>query len=187
MTKSIIFKKDSLFLFLLFTIFTWSIAFSSSDSGIEHYIKNLRTLKASFLQYNPDGSVVSGALYVSKPKYLRLEYHRPNQIIININAPFITYYDKDLDQAMNVPASDVFIDILKDNYQDLSNNLYYKNKKAYLKLKDKDNGEIIFRFNTEPIEIEGIDMLNNGHNVKISFSDLHYNIPIHNKIFMDFN
>ncbi|MBQ4875464.1 MAG: outer membrane lipoprotein carrier protein LolA [Rickettsiaceae bacterium H1] len=174
-------------LLLVIFILISNIAFGRFEPQIQQYVDNLKTFKASFLQYNPDGSISSGVLYISKPKYVRLEYYKPYQVIINVNGPFATYYDKELDHAINIPMTNNLFNALRGNYKNVNHNLYYENKKAYLEIDDKENGKIIFKFNVKPLEIEGLDLSNNGSNIEVSFADINYNSPINNKLFYSFD
>ena len=46
---------------------------------IERYVNSIRTLQARFVQRNPNGSVVQGTLYISRPGRMRFEYDAPSQ------------------------------------------------------------------------------------------------------------
>lgn len=178
--------KNNLLLLFVCLVLASDISFAKNDSGVIDYFQSLKTFKASFLQYNNDGSVSAGVLYVNKPRYLRLEYNYPDQIIINVNGPFVTYYDKDLDQAMNIPATHSLIKVFRNNHRDFGSDLYYKSGKAYISINTDDNSVVIMKFGLEPIQIEGLNILQDGYNVRVVFSNVGYNIPINNGIFSDF-
>ena len=54
----------------------------ASTAEVERYINAIRTLKARFVQSNPNGSVVQGTLYVRRPGRMRFEYDAPSQLKI---------------------------------------------------------------------------------------------------------
>jgi outer membrane lipoprotein-sorting protein len=65
---------------------------------VEDYLNGLTTLKADFVQINPDGRMVTGELYYQRPDKMRLEYDPPNDILIVSDGWQIVYYDRKLEQ-----------------------------------------------------------------------------------------
>ena len=78
-------------------------ALSKADQNdiarIEAYLNASSTVKARFTQTNPDGSVVEGTAYLSRPGKLRLEYEPPVPVLVVADGQFLIYYDKELKQA----------------------------------------------------------------------------------------
>ena len=60
---------------------------------IEQYINSMRSLKARFVQSNPNGSVVQGTLYVRRPGRMRFEYDAPSQLKIVADGYQVTMWD----------------------------------------------------------------------------------------------
>ena len=60
---------------------------------VERYINSIRTLKARFVQSNPNGSVVQGTLYVRRPGRMRFEYDPPSQLKIVADGSQVTMWD----------------------------------------------------------------------------------------------
>ena len=46
---------------------------------IEKYFNAIRTMKARFVQTNPNGSIIQGTLYVRRPGRMRFEYDPPSR------------------------------------------------------------------------------------------------------------
>ena len=69
---------------------------------VEDYLNGLTTLKADFVQINPDGGTVTGELYYQRPDKMRLDYNPPSDILIISDGWHITYYDRRLEQASHV-------------------------------------------------------------------------------------
>jgi outer membrane lipoprotein-sorting protein len=67
-------------------------------SRIEDYLNGLTTLKADFVQINPDGGTVTGELYYQRPDKMRLQYDPPSDILIVSDGWQIVYYDRKLEQ-----------------------------------------------------------------------------------------
>ena len=60
---------------------------------IEKYLNSIRTLKARFVQSNPNGSIVQGTLYVRRPGRMRFEYDPPSQLKIVADGFQVTMWD----------------------------------------------------------------------------------------------
>ncbi len=69
---------------------------------IEGYLNGLTTLKADFVQINPDGGTVTGELYYQRPDKMRLDYHPPSDILIISDGWQIVYYDRRLEQVSHL-------------------------------------------------------------------------------------
>jgi outer membrane lipoprotein-sorting protein len=82
---------------------------------VEDYLNGLTTLKADFVQINPDGGTVTGELYYQRPDKMRLDYDPPSDILIISDGWHITYYDRRLEQASHVfPSSTPLGFLLED-------------------------------------------------------------------------
>ena len=83
---------------------------------VERYLNGLTTLKADFVQINPDGGTVTGELYYQRPDKMRLDYNPPSDILIVSDGWHITYYDRRLEQASHVfPSSTPLGFLLSDH------------------------------------------------------------------------
>src|SRR5471032_1413413 len=85
-----------LFAALVFTVSAGAPAQSQGQTGvpeIEAYINSIRTLQARFVQSNPNGGVVHGTLYVSRPGRMRFEYDAPSQLKIVADGSQVTLWD----------------------------------------------------------------------------------------------
>jgi outer membrane lipoprotein-sorting protein len=69
---------------------------------IEDYLNDLTTLKADFVQINPDGGTVTGGFYYQRPDKMRLDYDPPSEILIISDGWQIVYYDRRLEQVSHL-------------------------------------------------------------------------------------
>jgi outer membrane lipoprotein-sorting protein len=69
---------------------------------VEQYLNRLTTLKADFVQINPDGATVTGELYYQRPDKMRLDYNPPSDILIVSDGWTIVYYDRRLEQVSHL-------------------------------------------------------------------------------------
>ena len=69
---------------------------------VERYLNALTTLKADFVQINPDGGTATGELYYQRPDKMRLDYDPPSDILIISDGWWVIYYDRRLEQVSHL-------------------------------------------------------------------------------------
>ncbi len=72
----------------------------------EAYLNDIKTLKARFLQVNPDGSSVEGDVYVSRPGRMRLVYDPPTPMMLVADGAFLIYVDTEMKDASHIDLND---------------------------------------------------------------------------------
>jgi outer membrane lipoprotein-sorting protein len=77
----------------------------------ESYLRNLGTLKASFIQTAYNGSRLSGTFYLNRPGKLRFEYNEVDDFIV-ADGLFIYFYDAELGEQTNAPVGQTLADFL---------------------------------------------------------------------------
>lgn len=70
---------------------------------VETYLNGIKTLQSRFLQISDNGGSAEGALYLSRPGRLRLDYDPPVPILLVTNGSFLVHYDKDLKSVTYLP------------------------------------------------------------------------------------
>ena len=69
---------------------------------IEAYLTSMRSLRADFVQLEPNGGQSSGNLYYLRPDKMRLDYDKPNPVLIVANGWQVIYHDRKLDQVSHL-------------------------------------------------------------------------------------
>jgi outer membrane lipoprotein-sorting protein len=83
---------------------------------VERYLNEIRTVKSQFVQVNPDGSLMKGIFYLSRPGKMRLEYDPPVKNFIVADGWFVFFWDGELEQQSSQPIGSSLADlILRDN------------------------------------------------------------------------
>lgn len=72
---------------------------------IEVYLTKLKSLRADFVQLEPSGGTSSGNLYYLRPDKMRLDYDKPNPVLIVANGRQVIYHDRKLDQVSHLFTS----------------------------------------------------------------------------------
>lgn len=68
----------------------------------EAYLNGIATLKARFVQVNPDGGSVEGDLYISRPGRMRLVYDPPTPMLLVADGKFLIYVDTQMNDASHL-------------------------------------------------------------------------------------
>src|SRR5262245_52281824 len=148
---------------------------------IERYVNSLRTLKARFVQSNPNGTIAQGTLYVRRPGRMRFEYDPPSQLKIVADGYQVTMWDptnKDFGQwpigwtAASFLTKDPFV--LTGEYRaeklERVNGLI---EMTVSQTKRPQEGKAIVRFSENPLALRGWTIVDNrGQKVSIALSDV---------------
>ena len=70
---------------------------------VEHYLNNLASLQARFIQVTSNGGFAEGEVFVRRPGNLRFDYDPPATALLIANGLTLLYYDKELKQASFIP------------------------------------------------------------------------------------
>lgn len=96
--------------------FALSEAESAALKKAENYLNAVKTLKARFLQVNPDGASVEGDFYLSRPGKMRLVYDPPTPMLMVADGVFLIYVDTEMKDASHIGLGDTPAGILlKEN------------------------------------------------------------------------
>ena len=140
MKKFIFFYK---YLICIFFIFLCSFSYGSNNEkqlieDIQSYFSNFKTLKADFIQIEPNGNVSKGKIYIDLPGKIRLDYEKPNKLLITSQGFWLVIQDRKLKQTNNVPINQTPLDFL------LSKKVNIKNENLDIRVR-KESGLILMR------------------------------------------
>lgn len=80
----------------------WPVVGSAAEqlklADISAYLNGLTTVKTSFKQFNDDGSVSTGTLYIRRPGRMRFEYDPPEQALVIAAANAVVIIDRKSNQ-----------------------------------------------------------------------------------------
>ena len=69
-------------IFFNFQIAKASNKVNASQLKVEKFFKTLKSMKADFIQIGPSGNVSNGKIYLDLPGKLRIDYEKPNDVLI---------------------------------------------------------------------------------------------------------
>ena len=126
-----------------------------------NYLKNLKTVKADFIQTANNGTRLSGIFYLNRPGKLRFEYNEIDDFIV-ADGTFIYFYDSELQEQTNAPIGQTLADFLLRKDLKLTGTLNVQkisredNLKTFT-LTEKDNegaGAVKLFFTEEPFALK---------------------------------
>lgn len=164
----------------------------ASTAEVEKYINSIRTLKARFVQSNPNGSVVQGTLYVRRPGRMRFEYDAPSQLKIVADGYQVTMWDivtKDFGQwPIGWTAASFLVkeplsltgDLQVEKTERSDGMLHVTMSQA----KKAQEGKVIVRLGENPMVLRGWTIIDNrGNHVNVSLQDVQSGMQLADSLF----
>ena len=125
---------------------------------VEVFFNNLKTLKADFIQVSPSGKTSNGKIYLDLPGQWRIEYNKPNNLLITCKGFWIVIQNRELNSTNNIPLNQTAFSILLKNKINFNNKdliVDLKKQLGVIKLKIKlakntQAGELLLEFSEKP-------------------------------------
>ena len=126
------------------------------------FFENLKTLEADFIQVGPSGNISDGKIYFDLPGKLRIDYNKPNNLLITCKGFWIVLQDRNLKTTNNIPLKNSPFSILLEKKMSLSNKTIkteIQNKSGIISftIKSSNNnegGELILEFSENPLHLK---------------------------------
>ena len=159
---------------------------------VEQYFNSVRTLQARFVQNNPNGAIVQGTLYISRPGKMRFEYDPPSQLKIVADGLQVTMWDpanKDFGQWPIGWTAASFL--VKEPFK-LSGDLTVQKidrangllELTLVQTRKPQDGRVIVRLSENPMRFRGWSIIDNrGNKVDVSLNDVRVGEPIAGSLF----
>ena len=159
---------------------------------IEQYFNSIRTLKARFVQSNPNGSVVQGNLYVRRPGRMRFEYDAPSQLKIVADGYQVTMWDNATRDFGQWPIGWTAASFLVKDPLVLSGDLQVEKidrvngllEVTMSQTRRPQEGKVIVRLSESPMMLRGWTTVDSrGNRVTISLSDVQTGVQLADSLF----
>lgn len=85
--------------------FTDRAAVPADLARLDAALNSITNFEGDFLQYNPDGTVDRGKVFVSRPGKMRFEFEQPNPLLVVSDGVTLVQHDKLLETTDRVPLS----------------------------------------------------------------------------------
>ena len=159
---------------------------------VERYVNSIKSLKARFVQSNPNGSIVQGTLYLRKPGRMRFEYDPPSQLKIVADGYQVTMWDnvtRDFGQwpigwtAASFLVKDSLVlsgDIAVEKIDRVNGML----EVTMSQTRKPQDGKVIVRFAENPMLLRGWTIVDNrGNRVTVSLSEMQIGLQLADSLF----
>ena len=169
---------------------------TAQDQGdikrIETYINSINTLKARFIQLNPNGRFVQGSLFISRPGRMRFEYDPPIPYQLIADGNQVIFYDSELETPTYVSMSDTPLDIILAEQVSLSRSVTVTEVargpgtlRVTIVQSDKpDQGAVQITFSERPFELRKWSLIDQqGTAIHIALLDMEYGVNLDPKLF----
>jgi outer membrane lipoprotein-sorting protein len=163
-----------------------------SKADIEKYFNSIRTLKARFVQSNPNGSVVLGTLYVRRPGRMRFEYDAPSQLKIVADGMQVTMWDNATRDFGQWPIGWTAASFLVREPLVLSGDLQVEKidrangllEVTLSQAKKPQEGKVVVRLQENPLLLRGWTIIDNrGNRVTVSLSEMQTGLQLADSLF----
>lgn len=159
---------------------------------IEQYFNSIRTLKARFVQSNPNGAILQGTLYVRRPGRMRFEYDAPSQLKIVADGSQVTMWDPATRDFGQWPIGWTAASFLVKDPLSLSGDLQVEKidrvngllEVTLSQARKPQEGKVIVRLNETPLVLNGWTIVDNrGNRVTVTLADLQTGIQLADQLF----
>ena len=181
-----------------FIFFSYNYALSASPNtennfhSVKEYLKNLKTLEASFIQISSDGDIKRGKLFFNLPGKLRIDYIEPDDLLITSNGFWLTIQNRKLKQTNNFPLERTPLNLFLNKKFSFENNsnIKFKIENDVITLTffgDKKLKESKFEleFNSNPIRLRKWVIIDEFENqTSVMLQNIKLDVKLSNKIFI---
>jgi outer membrane lipoprotein-sorting protein len=159
---------------------------------LEQYFNSMRSLKARFVQSNPNGSVVQGNLYVRRPGRMRFEYDAPSQLKIVADGMQVTMWDNATRDFGQWPIGWTAASFLVKDPLSLSGDLTVEKiervngmiEATMSQTRRPQEGKVIVRLAENPLLLRGWTIIDNrGNRVTVSLSEMQTGLQLADSLF----
>ena len=148
-------------IFSNFQILKASNLINESQLRVEKFFKSLKSMQANFIQVGPSGDVSNGKIYLDLPGKLRIDYEKPNDLLITCNGFWLTIQNRNSKTTNNISLDSSPFSILIKKKLDFENEFLtidLINKSGIISLKitnrDSNAGGLTLEFSENPFNLK---------------------------------
>ncbi|HEX6142697.1 MAG TPA: outer membrane lipoprotein carrier protein LolA [Geminicoccaceae bacterium] len=159
---------------------------------IEGWLNGLRSLRADFVQFAPDGGRATGKLLFKRPDKMRLDYDPPSPVLIIANGWEVTYYDRKLDQTSAMLTSATPLAFLLEDEISFAGDVTVTDfaradgqiRVTVVETGEEDEGSITLFFEQDPIALRRWAVTDaQGLTTHVVLDDVELDVPIEDDVF----
>lgn len=158
----------------------------------EEYLNGIDTMYSRFRQTASNGNQASGFVAVDRPNYMRFEYDAPHPVVMIADGYELTYYDRDLQEARQLPTFQTPLwFLLRDRitFDDGLDVLWMKRSEDVMVVRvaqegEGDRGTVNLVFSEQPMRFRGWEIVDAaGVSVQVALEDTRYGVELDREMF----
>lgn len=158
----------------------------------EAYLNGIDTMYSRFRQTASNGTEASGFLAIDRPDHLRFEYDAPHPVVMIADGYELTYYDRELQEARQLPTFETPLwFLLRDHisFDEGLDVLWVKRDQNVLVVRvtqeeDSDRGTVNLVFTEQPMQFRGWEIVDAaGVSVQVALEGTRYGVELDSDMF----
>jgi outer membrane lipoprotein-sorting protein len=160
---------------------------------MQHHLNSSKTIRARFLQVSSNGEYAEGEFALQRPGKLNLTYDEPNPLKVVADGTYISYIDRELDQATTLPIKFTRAELLlRESFsffgKDLTITGFERSpgvlRVSLVKTEEPLEGNITLIFSDRPLEIrKWVVTDDQGITTTVSLLGSVFNSPLDQQLF----
>lgn len=159
---------------------------------VEDYLNGIDTMYSRFEQRASNGTEASGFLALDRPNRMRFEYDAPHPVVMIADGLELTYYDRDLQEARQMPTFNTPLWFLlrdKVSFGDGLDVLWVKQSEEVFVVRvaqegEADRGTVNLVFSEQPMRFRGWEIVDPaGVSIQVALKEPRYDVSLESEMF----
>ena len=159
---------------------------------IERYLDSIRTMAAEFQQYDQEGRVATGHIFLARPGRMRVEYDPPTPYLLVASSGALVYYDAEIDQVTTLPLSSTPAAFLLKDKISLTQGVTVKSfergpgslRVEVVDAKDEGAGSVLMVFEDRPLALKQWTVTDaQGIKTQVVLTRAEFDVPLDPRLF----
>ncbi len=157
-------------------------------------LNKTKSMQSRFIQLSSNGEYAEGEIFMLRPGKLKIIYDQPNPLMVVADGTYISYIDRELDEATTVLLRMTKASLLlRENFLFSANDIIvsaFEKTKGLLKISvlqknEAQDGSLTLIFTDPPLELRKW-VITDAHGITttVSLTDFKVNIPIDERNFI---
>jgi len=160
---------------------------------MQQHLNSAKTIQARFLQVSSNGDYAEGEFALQRPGRLNLTYDDPNPLKVVADGTYISYIDRELDQATTLPIKLTRAELLlRESFSFFGKDLLVTGfqrspgvlRVSLAKVDEPLGGKLTLIFSDHPLEIrKWVVTDDQGITTTVSLLGASFNVPLDKQLF----
>jgi outer membrane lipoprotein-sorting protein len=159
---------------------------------VEEYLNGIDTMQARFVQVSSNGDYAEGTVVLDRPSRIRFDYDPPNPVLLIADGLILLYYDRELEQASQVPLWETPLWFLLREDVNLGEGLEVlgvERGAAILTIRARqedspDQGEVTLVFGDRPLQLLRWEIIDSrGTKTQVALIDPRFGVEVDRELF----